>query len=41
MIRRPMPQAQATPLEDRAARVVEYAIAAIAIVAAGILSLVR
>jgi hypothetical protein len=41
MIREPMTQIEHAPLEGRAARALEYAIAVIAIVAAGILSLAR
>lgn len=41
MIRQPMPRIEETPFEDRTARALEYAIALIAIIAAGILSLAR
>ncbi len=41
MIRQPMTRLHDAPLEDRASRALEYAIALIAFVAAGILSLAR
>ena len=41
MIRQPMTPIDDTPLEDRSARILEFAIALIALAAAGILSLAR
>lgn len=41
MIRQPISQVDPVPAEDRSTRLLEYAIAFIAIAAAGILSFVR